>query len=327
MQTRTPSSLTLRRDTRSRRGITLKEFCELHSDELKEGNKSISKKRLDYIFETIGDLDIKEVLPMHMMEALRHIEENLGNDSIRHYYAFFRKVFQFAITMGFISKSPMEHIPTPKRSRIKRTTKLTEAQRKTLLVLIEASPYRAMLQLMAIVGIPFSIVRCLTWDDLDCGRDILHIRYKVYRFESDPGRRQFLPQTKQRAVHLSPFLMKSLMVEYGKQLAILGQDSLRLGSARLIFRHESGSMMKNEMIRYEVERIGNALGIADLCIKDLYDEAIYLAALMDIPLVDIMGYFNTGVGNKKLADMYMELRSQRAIATIEANNEESVWNN
>lgn len=152
-----------------------------------------AKKIKNYILHYIGNMNIDEILPIHienLLNGLYRPADGLSHNTISDLHALLNSIFSFAQANRYIEHSPMAAVRVPKRKpkdketrRKERDVIPTEILDAIFVRFGEDTAIHLPVKIALLAGLRLGEVFGLAWEDLDFENNIIHIKrqYQVSR--------------------------------------------------------------------------------------------------------------------------------------------------
>lgn len=162
------------------KGITFKEFYEMHIEHLKIHLESNTIKGYGisiYNFKSIYDKELSKITTIHIQKCIDDmIKNDLAISTIKEYVGKMSSLFNAAVNKyNIIQKSPMMNIEIKSTKNPKNKKALTENELKDVISRTKNEKHRLIYALAGMCGLRIGEIIGLSWDRVDLKNNIITI--------------------------------------------------------------------------------------------------------------------------------------------------------
>jgi site-specific recombinase XerD len=154
--------------------------------------RQVLKSACDLALE-LGITDLMQI-DMQFIDEFRHRRVALGlaDKTVYNHTMIIRQTINYAISRGTITKDPLAKLKL-KKAKAKTQPCWSRDEAESILC-ASTEPHRSILTMLADTGARVGEIKWLTWDDVDFGHNVLHIRAKD-GWKPKTGDRRAIPMT------------------------------------------------------------------------------------------------------------------------------------
>lgn len=291
------------------------DYCIREHEEILPFNISHTGRRwISIANDCLQDVHVDDAITLHFASIRSALLGHYQHVSIpRAAMKGLAAIMDYAVSRGICKVNPVtEDLLIFKENNSRENLKikrLSDIQMEQLEVLIQSSDNTAALYMATTIGLNPSILRALNWRDMDFVSGELHITHKLTRSDKPDEKIVMLPAKKQRTIHLPEYLISELCAENDRLMRIR-KNRTGYNPENYMFINQQGNHISQYDLRSEIKIIGQAIGVPDLCYKDLQNNAVYFAIKHGVHIKDIMSYYGAVDKNREIAEIYKQLRQE-----------------
>lgn len=187
----------------------------------------------------IGEMELKEVKPIHCQKVLNELNENHTVSYIKDTRILLSASLDCAVENGFISKNPVTKSVRPTGGLpSKEVTALTLEEQRKFLIAAQRSENHYLYALALQTGLRFGEISALTWDDIDFKNKILRVNKTATKIKG-VGIVIGEPKTEagNREIPLTEEAIKILKIQKEKDM---NKEFVHMECANLVFINRQG---------------------------------------------------------------------------------------
>lgn len=227
------------------------------------------RQRVKHIVDTLGDINIVDLRPDHLIEYYDSKLSNLSASTITKHHHLISDCLSDAVKWNLITRNVAIAVEAP-RAHKKEMRALSVNEIRRFRDSCIAEPWRAIFHTLIWTGIRRSELLGLQWSDLDLDMALMTIRRSLVRLQNGTYVTEE-PKTSSgaRTLDLAPstcLILKEHRAKHEQAIDLLG---IPISEANLVFGHPDGSPRTPSTITQQFKRTARKAGLPEVRLHDL----------------------------------------------------------